>query len=203
MSSWDSKWIPYNFGMPFGQSVGPQTLIAVKFKDGTCGVNEYHIWLWEDPNISAVMPLEPDWKMNNGERPDLPNNTAVEYICSNGLMPRAFCSSVIEWDLDPEHPKQVRVLAWRVAPLPKAGTPAPEKPLLEAQVGGDHYKKHGAYQPWEVLRRWMTPEEMRGFMKGQAIVYLARERDKNGIEDIEKAKHYIDALLQFEKEPVK
>lgn len=51
---------------------------------------------------------------------------------------------------------------------------------LDVQEGGDHYKKLGEYQPWEVLRRWLTPEEFRGYMKGTAIAYLAREQDKGG-----------------------
>lgn len=51
---------------------------------------------------------------------------------------------------------------------------------LDVQEGGDHYKKLGAYQPWEVLSRWLTPEEFRGYMKGTAIAYLAREQDKGG-----------------------
>lgn len=71
--------------------------------------------------------------------------------------------------------------------------------VLEGQIAGNHYRKHGEYQPWEVLRRWLTPDEFRGFMKGQAIVYLARERDKNGLEDIEKAEHYLRAMIEFEK----
>jgi hypothetical protein len=62
---------------------------------------------------------------------------------------------------------------------------------LSEQVGGDHYKKLGAYQPVEVLKRWLTPEEFRGYMKGTAIVYLARERDKGGDEDITKSGHTV------------
>ncbi len=57
------------------------------------------------------------------------------------------------------------------------------------QVGGDHYRKLGAYQPWEVLAKWMTPEELRGYMKGTVIAYLAREQDKGGDTDIAKAMH--------------
>lgn len=66
----------------------------------------------------------------------------------------------------------------------------------ESQVGGTHYVKHGAYQPWEVLRRWLTEDEFRGFMKGTAIVYLARERDKGGDMDIEKALHTLQGLVE-------
>ena len=68
---------------------------------------------------------------------------------------------------------------------------------LDAQVGGDHYKKLGAYQPWEVLRRWLTPEEFRGYMKGTAIAYLARERDKGGMVDISKAGHTLQGLVEL------
>ena len=68
---------------------------------------------------------------------------------------------------------------------------------LDVQEGGDHYKKLGAYQPWEVLRRWLTPEEFRGYMKGTAIVYLAREQDKGGMLDIRKAGHTLQGLVEL------
>ena len=69
---------------------------------------------------------------------------------------------------------------------------------LDQQHGGDHYKKLGDYQPWEVLRHWLTPEEFRGYMKGEAITYLARERSKGGTLDINKAAHTLKALLELE-----
>lgn len=69
--------------------------------------------------------------------------------------------------------------------------------VLSEQVGGDHYSKLGMYQPWEVLRHWLTPEEFRGFMKGNAIVYLARERDKGGDQDIAKAAHTLRGQLEL------
>jgi len=68
---------------------------------------------------------------------------------------------------------------------------------LDTQVGGDHYKELGAYQPWEVLKHWLTPEEFRGFMKGTAIAYLARERSKGGMQDISKAAHTLDGLVEL------
>jgi hypothetical protein len=63
--------------------------------------------------------------------------------------------------------------------------------VLTTQVGGDHYKKLGIYQPWQVLAHWLTPEELRGFAKGTVIAYLARERDKGGDDDIAKAQHTL------------
>lgn len=69
--------------------------------------------------------------------------------------------------------------------------------VLNIQVGGDHYKKLGQYQPWEVLKAWLTEDEFRGYMKGTAIAYLARERDKGGVMDIEKATHTLQGLLEL------
>jgi hypothetical protein len=66
----------------------------------------------------------------------------------------------------------------------------------DIQVGGDHYKKLGMYQPWEVLEHWLTPEEFRGYMKGTAIAYLAREKDKGGDTDISKATHTLQGFLE-------
>lgn len=73
----------------------------------------------------------------------------------------------------------------------------PLQSVLDVQEGGDHYKKLGAYQPWEVLRRWLTPEEFRGYMKGTAIAYLAREQDKGGMLDIRKAGHTLQGLVEL------
>lgn len=71
---------------------------------------------------------------------------------------------------------------------------------LDTQRGGDHYKKMGLYQPWIVLSKWMTPEEMKGAMKKEVIAYLAREADKGGRLDIEKAMHTIQIYLELTAE---
>ena len=68
---------------------------------------------------------------------------------------------------------------------------------LNDQEGGDHYKKFGEYQPWKVLSKWMTPDELRGFMKGTVIAYLARERDKGGDIDILKAIHTMQIYMEL------
>ena len=31
----------------------------------------------------------------------------------------------------------------------------------DTQVGGTHYKDMGDYQPWDVLKHWLTPEPMK------------------------------------------
>lgn len=83
-----------------------------------------------------------------------------------------------------------------VTPRPDLEPTAPLS-ALDVQEGGDHYKKLGAYQPWEVLRAWMTPEEFRGYMKGTAIAYLAREQDKGADLDVKKAVHTLQGLVEL------
>ena len=68
---------------------------------------------------------------------------------------------------------------------------------LNKQEGGDHYKKLGQYQPWEVLSKWLTPDELRGFAKGTVVAYLARERDKGGMQALRKALHTLEIYLEL------
>lgn len=64
---------------------------------------------------------------------------------------------------------------------------------LKKQVGGSHYKKW-AIQPVEYIHANNIP-----FCEGNAIKYLTRWRDKGGIADLEKARHFIDLLIELEK----
>lgn len=83
-----------------------------------------------------------------------------------------------------------------------ANTLAPEDvcSAKDVQIGGDHYKKLGRHQPWEVLGTWLTPEELRGYMKGTVIAYLAREQDKGGDLDIEKSAHTMQLWQEVRKD---
>jgi len=40
------------------------------------------------------------------------------------------------------------------------------------QVGGTHYQK--AIQPWDAMEAWMSREQFIGYLRGNAIKYLAR-----------------------------
>jgi hypothetical protein len=48
------------------------------------------------------------------------------------------------------------------------------------------------------MEAWMSKEALEGFMQGSAIKYLARWKDKGGVEDLRKARHYIDKLIELE-----
>lgn len=67
----------------------------------------------------------------------------------------------------------------------------------EKQHGGNHYASMPeGMQPWDVLKHWLTAEEYRGYQKGTAIVYLARERFKGGDTDIRKSAHHLERLIE-------
>lgn len=64
------------------------------------------------------------------------------------------------------------------------------------QIGGDHYVSK-AIQPWDAMEAWMTPDEFVGFLRGNAIKYLARAGSKgDALEDYRKAQHYLARLIE-------
>lgn len=64
---------------------------------------------------------------------------------------------------------------------------------LNTQVAGDHYKKL-KIQPVEYIHANNI-----GYFEGNVIKYVSRWRDKNGVTDLEKAKHYIELLIEMEQ----
>ena len=64
----------------------------------------------------------------------------------------------------------------------------------QRQVGGKHYLNK-AVQPWDAMESWMSEEEFAGYLRGCVIKYVARCPDKGGIEDLEKAQHYLEKLI--------
>lgn len=63
---------------------------------------------------------------------------------------------------------------------------------LEVQVGGTHYKEM-EIQPVEFIHKNNIP-----FIEGNIIKYVCRWRKKNGLKDLDKAKHYIQMLIDLE-----
>lgn len=62
----------------------------------------------------------------------------------------------------------------------------------DIQVGGGHYKKY-KIQPTEFIHKNNIP-----FIEGNIVKYVIRHRDKNGLQDLLKAKHYIDLLIELD-----
>lgn len=63
---------------------------------------------------------------------------------------------------------------------------------LDTQVGGGHYKDL-KIQPVEFIHA-----NGLGFMEGAVIKYVARHKAKNGRQDLEKAIHFLQLLLELE-----
>ena len=60
----------------------------------------------------------------------------------------------------------------------------------DKQVGGSHYKDM-AIQPSEFVNK-----NKMLFAEGNAIKYICRHNNKGGKQDLEKAKHYIDMIIE-------
>ena len=62
------------------------------------------------------------------------------------------------------------------------------------QIGGEHYKSKGI-QPIE----YIMANEL-DFCEGNVIKYVSRWRQKNGLDDLLKAKHYLEFLIERERD---
>jgi hypothetical protein len=64
---------------------------------------------------------------------------------------------------------------------------------FKKQVGGSHYKKY-KIQPVEFIIKNNI-----GFVEGNILKYVLRFKEKGGVSDLEKAKHYIELLIDTTK----
>lgn len=62
------------------------------------------------------------------------------------------------------------------------------------QHGGTHYIDR-VVQPWDYIAA-----NNLGFFEGNIIKYVTRWRDKGGVADLEKARHYLDKLIEIIKD---
>lgn len=86
------------------------------------------------------------------------------------------------------------------------GRPA-KKPLAQEIAQADmvnyppHYRQ-GEIECIEAIKAALTPEEFRGYCKGANLKYTWREARKGGAEDLQKARWYLDKLLEADREVV-
>ena len=62
----------------------------------------------------------------------------------------------------------------------------------DEQVGGSHYKDL-AIQPIDYII-----QNNLGYIEGNIIKYVTRYKNKNGVEDLRKARHYLEMLIENE-----
>lgn len=58
----------------------------------------------------------------------------------------------------------------------------------------DHYQSDSGIEAIDAIRAALTPEEFRGFCKGNVLKYIWRERLNGGAESLEKAAWYLNIL---------
>ncbi len=62
----------------------------------------------------------------------------------------------------------------------------------DKQIAGSHYSKHGAIQHWDVVALFDLD-----YFQGQITKYLFRWKDKNGLEDLKKAQHFLEKYVEI------
>ena len=63
----------------------------------------------------------------------------------------------------------------------------------ERQIGGEHYK--AAKQHWD----WVQEAGL-GYLPAQVAKYVTRWKKKNGLQDLEKARHFLEKLIETENQ---
>lgn len=64
------------------------------------------------------------------------------------------------------------------------------KNAWDIQVGGNHYKD------MKIQPAQFAMENNLDYLQGNAIKYICRHKSKNGLQDLEKAKHYIELMIE-------
>jgi len=62
-------------------------------------------------------------------------------------------------------------------------------------INPNHYKR-GSVECISAIEASMTPEQFKGYLKGNTLKYMWRFEDKGGIEDLKKAQWYINRLIE-------
>lgn len=109
-----------------------------------------------------------------------------DHYCGSGEPPTARC-----WKCS------LPISECTVPECPAGGThevEAPDPSPLETQEGGDHYRTL-PIQPVQFIHANKIP-----YLEGNVIKYVTRWRDKGGLADLRKARHYIDMLIELEKD---
>lgn len=61
----------------------------------------------------------------------------------------------------------------------------------DRQVGGDHYKVHRELQPFNIIDHYKM-----GFFDGNCLKYLLRNATTHSLQDLEKARHYLNCMIE-------
>jgi hypothetical protein len=85
--------------------------------------------------------------------------------------------------------KMLKVIPMLETQTISISSPAPVS-ANAVQVGGGHYQGK-AIQPWDYI-----VSNRLGYLEGNVVKYVSRWQEKGGRQDLEKARHYLDKLLE-------
>ena len=116
------------------------------------------------------------------------NSTAVPGPC----VAHAFCDDQMQ-QLELSFPE-----AWAAEPQPTTSVDTDMMPVADEVNHPPHYTQ-GGIECINAIRAALTPEEFRGYCKGNVLKYTWRERIKQQDIAMEKAQWYINQLLEASK----
>lgn len=76
------------------------------------------------------------------------------------------------------------------------------EPIEDKIIFPSHYYKN-EIDVIEFAKMQFSKDELKGFFRINALKYITRYDRKNGMEDLEKAKYYIDKLIDFRKSKIR
>lgn len=96
-----------------------------------------------------------------------------------------------------KHIKALLLQKLVLEPLPKEdrAIKMPESSKPDNVNHPKHYCK-GGLECIQVIKAQLTPEQNIGYLYGNVLKYMWRWPEKNGIEDLRKAKHYLEWLIE-------
>lgn len=119
--------------------------------------------------------------------PDL-NGRYVGYVVGpSEIMP-------FDYEICTEQQSIFHVFTHEIAPVENRDMSDNQSPW-DSQVGGSHYKQL-AIQPTEYIIK-----NNLNFAEGNVIKYVTRYKLKGGVEDLKKARHYLDMLIDIQENP--
>jgi len=102
-------------------------------------------------------------------------------------------ATMMDWDKVAEERRELR--DWRLKHsryFEKIFSDALDR---DDKVNSPSHYRSGNIECIEAIEEALTDEELRGYFKGNCLKYLWREQYKNQLEDLKKAKWYLDRLV--------
>lgn len=130
----------------------------------------------------------PGGDVDSSARPPLGfDSEASNPLCESRYNPGSNIVYTCERVLGHRHLHRRGTVSWTDETAMQAGT-------RESQVGGNHYRKF-KIQPWDVIDEYRLT-----FYAGNALKYLLRAGHKGvALEDLKKARHYLDRMIEIEE----